>query len=105
MKLKGEPVARVLPPIKATNGTAGAPVELRDLHETFVSRAHRLDTARHHNAALDLIYDSMDEMMRKGEFDSLNSLLANINVADLSVDLLLGLLTATLPAKSRLPSR
>jgi hypothetical protein len=57
------------------------------------------------SAALDLIYDSVDDLLRKGNFDQLDSMLAAFPIAELSVDMLLGILTATLPAKSRLPSR
>jgi len=54
---------------------------------------------------LDLIYDSVDELMRQGEFQQLDALLAGLPVAEMSVDVLLGYLTASLPARSRLPSR
>jgi len=73
--------------------------------ETFILRAQRLDSQRRTDAALDLIYDSIDGMMRKGEFSRLNLLLPQLNVNDLSADILLGLLTATLPARSRLSCR
>ncbi|MBI3463237.1 MAG: hypothetical protein HY000_09285 [Planctomycetes bacterium] len=73
--------------------------------EPFLIRAHRLDQRGRTDAALDLIYDSVDEFLRTSEFERLDLILANVAVAKLSVDILLGILTATLPAKSRLPSR
>lgn len=77
----------------------------RDLPETFVQRARRLDKGGHTDAALDLLYDSIDELMRNKGLPQLDSTLANLRVSDLSVDMLLGILTATLPARSHLPSR
>jgi hypothetical protein len=97
-----EAVIWVLTKYPAGRGRAES---VRRPFETFILRARRLDLAGHGETALDLIYDSVDELMRKGEFAQLNSLLANLSVSDFSVDILLGLLTATLPAKSRLPSR
>lgn len=73
--------------------------------ETFVLRAQRLDRRGRTDAALDLIYDQVDEWMHRAQFDRLDSILANLPVADLSMDILLGVLTATLPATRRLGSR
>lgn len=73
--------------------------------ESFVDRASRLDSAGHSDAALDLLYDSVDEMLRRSEFARLDSILNNTAVADCSPNTLIGLLTASLPARSRLPSR
>ncbi len=67
--------------------------------ESFVARAHRLSKNGHTTAALDLIYDCTDEMMSKGRFSQLDSVLSDIAICDLSVDLLLGVLTATLPGR------
>lgn len=71
----------------------------------FMQRAVRLDEKGHTDAALDLIYDSVDELMRKGEMALLDGVLTKLEPAGLSVDLLLGILTATLPARTRLPAR
>ncbi len=73
--------------------------------ETFVQRAQRLDAKGRTDAALDLIYDSTDQMLRDGQFDGIDLLLLQLCVKDLSTDMLLGLLTATLPARSRLQRR
>jgi hypothetical protein len=82
-----------------------SPFAEKETHESFLFRAQRLDQRGRTEAALDLIYDSIDESMRKNELKALDAVLANAPRADLSTDLLLGLLTATLPAKNRLPSR
>jgi len=74
-------------------------------YEPFVARARRLDEHRRTEAALDLIYDAVDQLMRDNQFERLDSMLVQTRVDDLSVDILLGILTATLPAKTRLPSR
>jgi hypothetical protein len=68
-------------------------------------RASRLERAGHRNAAMDLLYDKSDELMRTGQFEGLDMILQRLHAGELPVDVLLGLLTATLPAKSRLPSR
>jgi len=73
--------------------------------ESFIQRAVRLDDQGRTDAALDLIYDSIDEMMRGGQFSELDSLLERLPTNTLSADMLLGVLTATLPARSRLANR
>lgn len=73
--------------------------------ESFFRRAVRLDKAGHIDASLDLIYDAVDELMQKGAFDCLDSILSKMRIDNVSVDILLGLLTSTLPGRSRLPSR
>jgi hypothetical protein len=73
--------------------------------QTFISRAERLARQGNMDEALDLIYDSFDERFQKGEFEALEQLLSGIRPADLPVDILLGILTATLPARTKLPSR
>jgi hypothetical protein len=72
---------------------------------SLLARAQRLDASGHRDTALDLVYDSIDELMRQRNFLALDSLLAHTQVGDVSADLLLGLLTATLPARKSLPSR
>jgi hypothetical protein len=55
--------------------------------------------------ALDQLYDAVDDMYRDGRVDELNAILSAIPVQQLSVHLLLGFLTATLPFRSQLPAR
>jgi hypothetical protein len=73
--------------------------------DSFVEGARHLVEKGNIDSALDLIYDQIDEMLRKAEFSKLDLVLAELPVSDLSIDLLLGILTATLPARSRLSNR
>ena len=93
---EGREVIVGIAPELSANG--GAP-------ETFVHRASRLDQAGHRDAALDLLYDGVDELMQRGEFGQLDAVLARLGPATLSTNLLLGVLTATLPARHSLPAR
>ena len=79
--------------------------EVQSVRDTLVDRAAKLDSQGQTDLALDLIYDQTDEYFREGKFESVNQLLANVNAADYSVDILLGILTATLPAKKHLANR
>jgi hypothetical protein len=73
--------------------------------ETFISRAQCLAAGGQIDAALDLTYDSIDQMMHQDHLNQLDGILAALAAGDLATDLLLGILTATLPAKNRLPAR
>ncbi len=73
--------------------------------EPFFERAIRLDTHGHNEFALDLIYDSVDQLLFNQAFSQLDAILAKIDVSVASTDLILAILTSTLPPKSRLPSR
>jgi len=72
---------------------------------TFVDRANKLDERGQTDAALDLIYDQVDALLRSGDFAQVDVVLDKVDVGSVSPDLLLGLLTATLPARTRLASR
>ena len=72
---------------------------------SFLENARRLDEHRQTDAALDLIFDQIDEMLLAGKFVEVDQLLQDISPSDYSVELLLGILTATLPAKDELSSR
>ena len=73
--------------------------------ESFLQRARRLGNAGHIDQALDLIYESVDQLLRGSHFDELDSLLKALAVESYSADLLLAILTSSFPAKSWLPSR
>jgi hypothetical protein len=73
--------------------------------ETFLQRSNRLSQSGNTDAGLDIVYDAVDELLRNGEFDELNQHLAALAVAKYSTDILIGLLTATLPARRRLSAR
>ncbi|MFM9962764.1 MAG: hypothetical protein ACKV2Q_16260 [Planctomycetaceae bacterium] len=71
----------------------------------FVEMANRLAEQGRVDAALDLIFARVDETFRRDEFSDCDQWLQHLVVGDYSTDVLLGLLTATLPARSLLPSR
>ncbi len=72
---------------------------------SFLDNANRLDKRGQTDAALDIIFDQIDETLLSGEFDRVDRILVEITPDDFSVELLLGLLTVTLPAKNRLCNR
>lgn len=57
------------------------------------------------DSALDYIYEVMDELMNAGEFDVISEMLDEFDVKQSNVDILLGLLTSTLPAALKIKSR
>lgn len=57
------------------------------------------------NQEMDRIYDVADDLMRNGRFENLDLRLKELRVETASLDRLLTWLIATLPAKSKLPSR
>jgi hypothetical protein len=71
----------------------------------FVEQAARLDKLGHTDAALDLIYDRIDTLLIAHEFDEVDAILESADLKILSIDVLLGLLTSTLPARTKLASR
>ncbi len=77
----------------------------RSRTDNFVDTANRLVGQRQVDAALDVIFARVDEMFCHDRFVECDALLRRISVGDYSTDILLGLLTATLPAKSRLKAR
>jgi len=72
---------------------------------TFINDANELDKNGQRNAAMDLIFDRIDELMRKEQFSSIDSILRKVCISDQTGDVLLGLLTASLPARGDLPFR
>ena len=71
----------------------------------FVERANQLDVSGHSDSALDLLYSAIDKMLRCGEFLEVDVILREAQVAALSMNILIGLLTTTLPVRRRLPAR
>jgi len=88
-------------------GTASVndPDEVSCQTESFVQRASRLCNQGRTTSGLDLLYNSVDELLHQGKFAQLNSMIERVSVDDHSIDILLGMLTTTLPASSRLPAR
>lgn len=77
----------------------------RENESNFVDRALDLERLGKNEESLDLVYEAVDELLRKGEFSELNSILWTLNVEVLPLRILLGVLIATFPAASKLPER
>ena len=73
--------------------------------DKFLQPVTRLEKQGHIDAALDVLYDRVDDLLKAKQFPAVDDFLRHANVGTLSVDVLLGLLTATLPARSKLPAR
>ena len=76
-----------------------------EIESRTMDRAKRLDQHGQTDEALDILFDQIDEMLLSGEFNRVDQLLAETTPSDFSVELLLGILTATLPGKNRLLNR
>jgi len=72
---------------------------------SIIEHAKRLDDNGFVDAALDIVYDKVDTLLGKGEFEEVDALLKSVDPSSLSIDILLGLLTSSLPARTKLPSR
>jgi hypothetical protein len=84
--------------IQVHSASAHASKSILDYAQLLVSHG-QTDTA------LDLIFDRFDEMLLAGDFNKLDQILAQSCPENLSVDLLVGVLTVTLPARNRLDNR
>ena len=73
--------------------------------ESLLQPIKQLEKRGHMDAALDVLYDRVDSLLRTKKFAVINEAMADANVDLLSTDVLIGLLTASLPAKSKLPAR
>ena len=54
---------------------------------------------------LDAIFETVDDLMSDGKFDFLDSVMRDMNYYQMDEDILIGWLTATLPAREHLPYR
>lgn len=73
--------------------------------EKFLLPVTRLEKHGQVDAALDVLYDRVDDLLKDRKFTSVDDLLRQASIDSLSVDILLGLLTATLPARGKLAAR
>jgi len=71
----------------------------------FLANAVALERAGNLRDSLAIVYYRIDEMMKFGMIELLEEELSSVPTEEIGTDLLLGLLTATLPVKSQLPSR
>ena len=73
--------------------------------EPFVSTAQYLASSGNIDSALDIIYKNIDQLFKEGAFSRVNAIFKTMPPVALSVDIILGLLTASLPARRRLADR
>lgn len=73
--------------------------------ESWLQRASQMEALGDDVAALDIVYDKLDNELSSGRFDECDALLSTLAVDELSVDILLAILTVTFPAHSRLQAR
>lgn len=73
--------------------------------EEILQKALNLAGTDKASLGIDLIYDQVNDMLVTGNFAAVNDLLDNAHVHNSSIDMLLALLTVTLPAKSKLTAR
>lgn len=71
----------------------------------FIYLADQLVRRGRRDAAMDDLFDHIDAFMRAGDFVTLNMILQSLHPCTLELDTVLGILTASLPARSKIPSR
>lgn len=54
---------------------------------------------------LDIIYEYVDDMCQKGEFESLDRIFKGFRAEEMELDAILAYIISSLPAKSKLPNR
>lgn len=72
---------------------------------TFLEKANEQVGRGAVDAALDTVYDCVDDLLMSEEFEQLDQILCEVDTDKTSLHILLALLTATLPARERLSSR
>jgi len=77
----------------------------RNFREGWAARLQRLKNPDSTDAQLDILFDWTDSMMTAGRFHDLDAAIAAYQPEQMETALLLGVLTATLPARSKLPAR
>ncbi len=81
------------------------PLDIQCALPEWLETCLKLEKQGRAGAALDILYDRMDRALSDGEFDECDRLLHDLRPSDLSLTLILGILTITLAASSRLQSR
>lgn len=103
-KLKSEKRGKGRPPrIYFVTSAAAKYVDSRSID--FIEKAQALEVSVPQDKMLDYLYQTADRMMKEDMFEDLNRALYWVPPADLSTDILLGVLAATLAGKVKLPSR
>lgn len=70
-----------------------------------VARARQLEARGHSDQAIDLIYDHFDRMLGDNKFRDCEQLIDQLVAHELSTDLIISVLTATLPWRSQIAAR
>jgi hypothetical protein len=73
--------------------------------ETLLTDVYRLAGAGEIDAALDLIYKTIDDMMFDGNLDDVDEILRRADVTSVDASIVLGFLAITLPVANRLKHR
>lgn len=71
----------------------------------FLNDAIEMERQGNLRGSLATIYRRVDELMREAMLDALDEEITSVPAEKIGTDVLIGLLTATLPAKRKLPSR
>src|SRR5690606_23764698 len=73
--------------------------------ESFLARVQAFSDRKLLDSAIDFINEYFDAMFRQNEFSVCDAVLSAIPIYSVDTDILLAILTATLPARSRLQNR
>ena len=85
--------------------TTPPPTPPLDPQPNVLSMIYDLVTSNKTDDAMDLLYDVVDELLSAHSFPICERMLTNIDLDRLNADLLIGVLSITLPAKNALPAR
>ena len=102
-RLSGGKPLLLTPPTKSTSP---ADEELsRAIDSQRFDTAKKLIANGEVDRGLDILYGTVDDILYSGDYSTLDSAFENIDASTAPLDFLLGMLTASLPVKTRLPSR
>ena len=79
--------------------------DVRDTILSFLASVYELCGDGKEDTDLDVIFDHIDDLLIAGEFARVECVLALVDVTRLSTDAMVGFLSITLAAKSKLPYR
>ena len=71
----------------------------------FITQALSAERTGDVDRALDIVFESIELLLKRRKFDELSTVISGIKVEELTVDTGIGLLTATLPAADQIKSR
>lgn len=72
------------------------------MSELMLNLSQDLCNQGYEDRALDHIYDTVDNLLKLGEFDTIDAIFINIDTTQYDTVILIALLTTTKPAKSKL---